>query len=247
MGNSQLRAHPRSRGENARSELSPAIVTGSSPLTRGKRPSPVSRTSDAGLIPAHAGKTDSCSGTSRGGRAHPRSRGENLRVGVDALEAQGSSPLTRGKQLPRTNVAIARRLIPAHAGKTGGAPSVDGRTPAHPRSRGENEWFAESFSSGMGSSPLTRGKHKLGSRKYPLKRLIPTHAGKTKLTACELRHIGAHPHSRGENSPMALPKTLSAGSSPLTRGKLVFALLYGNMVGLIPTHAGKTARVPRLL
>ena len=33
-------AHPRSRGENPRMNLSPGLATGSSPLTRGKRPRP---------------------------------------------------------------------------------------------------------------------------------------------------------------------------------------------------------------
>ena len=70
-------AHPRSRGENFSffGFLSP--VSGSSPLTRGKLVSVLAARDDAGLIPAHAGKTRRGfpRGVSRG--AHPRSRGEN--------------------------------------------------------------------------------------------------------------------------------------------------------------------------
>ena len=51
-------------------------------------------------------------------RAHPRSRGENL-IGVAAdLSAQGSSPLTRGKQSFADGFDGSSGLIPAHAGKT---------------------------------------------------------------------------------------------------------------------------------
>ena len=71
----------------------------------------------------------------------------------------GSSPLTRGKH----DRVLARRrdlgLIPAHAGKTPGAPRPSAAAAAHPRSRGEN--FAEPTRTMTlrGSSPLTRGKH----------------------------------------------------------------------------------------
>ena len=71
------RAHPRSRGENQRIKSVAASVTGSSPLTRGKRRSTVERERLRGLIPAHAGKTDNEGDTLDELRAHPRSRGEN--------------------------------------------------------------------------------------------------------------------------------------------------------------------------
>ena len=52
-------AHPRSRGENAPGIASANWFQGSSPLTRGKRPRRAGRLRGRGLIPAHAGKTDS--------------------------------------------------------------------------------------------------------------------------------------------------------------------------------------------
>ena len=39
-----------------------------------------------------------------------------------------------------------------------------------------------------------------------------------------------------------LPRVLRAGSSPLTRGKLIRPLVYVGHLGLIPAHAGKTTR-----
>ena len=52
-------AHPRSRGENSTEGVSMSAVTGSSPLTRGKRLDGVYRALSYRLIPAHAGKTAS--------------------------------------------------------------------------------------------------------------------------------------------------------------------------------------------
>ena len=50
-------AHPRSRGENIWTSGPPYKLTGSSPLTRGKRKVYVDSLDIARLIPAHAGKT----------------------------------------------------------------------------------------------------------------------------------------------------------------------------------------------
>ena len=50
-------AHPRSRGENFLIVNVERKVDGSSPLTRGKRFAGAGTATDAGLIPAHAGKT----------------------------------------------------------------------------------------------------------------------------------------------------------------------------------------------
>ena len=72
-------AHPRSRGENSPSRMPPCSHTGSSPLTRGKLGGNLHARLDIGLIPAHAGKTGRSAPRGPGGRAHPRSRGENAR------------------------------------------------------------------------------------------------------------------------------------------------------------------------
>ena len=72
--------------------------SGSSPLTRGKPATGDHLNADAGLIPAHAGKT--CPKTRPFVRcvAHPRSRGENVPTMVTDQAEAGSSPLTRGKR-----------------------------------------------------------------------------------------------------------------------------------------------------
>ena len=78
------RAHPRSRGENELTTRGPRKVCGSSPLTRGKRSGLDNGHGVLGLIPAHAGKTCGREGEDGRGRAHPRSRGENLRLSLTA-------------------------------------------------------------------------------------------------------------------------------------------------------------------
>ena len=93
----------------------------------------------------------------------------------------------------------------------------------------------------MGSSPLTRGKHrKVRNHDYP-HGLIPAHAGKTNHHNQLRRLSWAHPRSRGQNAVRPLISSMPAGSSPLTRGKLEVPTGPGGGEGLIPAHAGKTA------
>ena len=92
----------------------------------------------------------------------------------------------------------------------------------------------------MGSSPLTRGKQALGCDVPCGRGLIPTHAGKTTPGHSSSAGPRAHPHSRGENSRRARASCGRLGSSPLTRGKPPLDGEMGEVLGLIPTHAGKT-------
>ena len=114
------------------------------------------------------------------------------------------------------------------------------RLGAHPRSRGENAASMLVGCQALGSSPLTRGKHRLPGRCHRRHGLIPAHAGKT--TAITVRGMmgPAHPRSRGENPDLKADTVRAAGSSPLTRGKLAGHLIVRDGEGLIPAHAGKT-------
>ena len=172
---------------------------GSSPLTRGK-PEGDSRAKDEDrLIPAHAGKTRSGQSGSARRQAHPRSRGENCYGATIAACFIGSSPLTRGKQTLPAVVAGLGRLIPAHAGKTRGGRAERPHHQAHPRSRGENTLARKLSGESDGSSPLTRGKRIIKRFARFFARLIPAHAGKTRLSMLLRARVPAHPRSRGEN------------------------------------------------
>ena len=94
--------------------------------------------------------------------------------------------------------------------------------------------------SGVGSSPLTRGKQ-VGAGFRRLKgRLIPAHAGKTASDCRILADFPAHPRSRGENPSSTTASGIGSGSSPLTRGKPNVTMSVASQRRLIPAHAGKT-------
>ena len=238
---SDTSAHPRSHGENAVAARMDRQQIGSSPLTRGKREYITARARDWGLIPAHAGKTCRLPRVSPRPWAHPRSRGENVIGTFVAGFKTGSSPLTQGKPADDNRPPDSHRLIPAHAGKTNSAGLYPISLPAHPRSRGENEfgWPLPDLTSG--SSPLTQGKRWRRRWRVSRRGLIPAHAGKT----CPALSTGsgrrAHPRSRGENFQAKTIPARGPGSSPLTRGKPCSPLRRSRSTRLIPAHAGKTA------
>ena len=152
----------------------------------------------------------------------------------------GSSPLTRGKLPGKNDPRTGTGLIPAHAGKTDRYPRRHPRQPAHPRSRGENSWVTSLRLRMPGSSPLTRGKPLEGLAGLLSGRLIPAHAGKTRVWEGRSRRGRAHPRSRGENGLWELIGFSDQGSSPLTRGKRSYALSALILPWLIPAHARKT-------
>ena len=172
-------AHPRSRGENGSACSIISVRSGSSPLTRGKHVAAASWSARSGLIPAHAGKTQTCPPDLDSFAAHPRSRGENYQYHLIRYQPSGSSPLTRGKPTHAACQGVGDRLIPAHAGKTLEAVGLHDLCPAHPRSRGENGQIISTRRPSAGSSPLTRGKQGAGDESPRDERLIPAHAGKT--------------------------------------------------------------------
>ena len=196
-----------------------------------------------GLIPAHAGKTYVVRHILLLAWAHPRSRGENPIFALILKCGCGSSPLTRGK-LRRSHVRPrAPRLIPAHAGKTSIPFITRIGSGSHPRSRGENLGLLVLDVAAVGSSPLTRGKPERSTRQTPSHGLIPAHAGKTTTSMRSPKTSRAHPRSRGENCGASRAVVQHCGSSPLTRGKQALRLALGSDRGLIPAHAGKTARM----
>ena len=212
-------AHPRSRGENFTFGIGSQVISGSSPLTRGKLFTRDIRPLPPGLIPAHAGKTPSRAAGTRRMEAHPRSRGENWSTQACADATTGSSPLTRGKRTALISIIVLFRLIPAHAGKTPALRHGQVRRRAHPRSRGENTSRSVYCWAVAGSSPLTRGKPRENRQRRERCGLIPAHAGKTPQRPSECAEPGAHPRSRGENEALAASDATDKGSSPLTRGK----------------------------
>ena len=233
-------AHPHSRGENGIARRGRSTAPGSSPLTRGKLLSHDCFVAATGLIPTHAGKTHLHVSSPSLSGAHPHSRGENVLTRLMPISTGGSSPLTRGKHTTLPARDVETGLIPTHAGKTTCSWSPRMTLRAHPHSRGENSTPLAASCAVMGSSPLTRGKHRERWHRRARQGLIPTHAGKTARLLKAGGDRGAHPHSRGENWSIASHARARSGSSPLTRGKLLGVRDDHGEARLIPTHAGKT-------
>ena len=128
--------HPRSRGVDWVIWSRCAVMSGSSPLARGRRLRYGRVRRWSGIIPARAGST--VGGSRVGARLwdHPRSRGVDRQREMLSNCFKGSSPLARGRPTDRNRPGRWRRIIPARAGST--APEADWghRLEDHPRSRG---------------------------------------------------------------------------------------------------------------
>ena len=149
--------HPRTRGVyRPRGRRVPA-AGGSSPHTRGLRPTSSSSPTTRRIIPAHAGFTcPSWYGSRRGGD-HPRTRGVYLTQIASGSLLEGSSPHTRGLPSSSACTTSPGRIIPAHAGFTWGDLPLYGHREDHPRTRGVYSSHDSKKYSASGSSPHTRG------------------------------------------------------------------------------------------
>ena len=150
-------AHPRSHGEHPILVRGLVRLRGSSPLTRGPFGGGCGGSHPRGLIPAHAGTIPPSKSLAPGAEAHPRSRGDHMRVPISIPTTLGSSPLTRGPSHVPSQPPLAAGLIPAHAGTIRAGNTPLGRYWAHLRSRGDHPEPTRQAREERGSSPLTRG------------------------------------------------------------------------------------------
>ena len=108
--------HPRIRGERASTRLMAHTVPGSSPHTRGTLRVPCCRRWHIRFIPAYAGNAHFCTCWHIACPVYPRIRGERRAEVVAVLDAEGSSPHTRGTLNVLKHALDERRFIPACAG-----------------------------------------------------------------------------------------------------------------------------------
>ena len=199
---------------------SSGAAAGSSPHTRGARQVSAGFHLGCRIIPAYAGST-------------------GLPVGIVPLR-HGSSPHTRGAQETRRPRRRESRIIPAYAGSTTISWGATGPSWDHPRIRGEHG--AESYGAGReaGSSPHTRGAHRLALHELALERIIPAYAGSTQAGA-SLRIVATdHPRIRGEHHRQLWNPIYTAGSSPHTRGARRPVDSQPGPPRIIPAYAGST-------
>ena len=192
-------AHPRSRGEHRLSAHLYFDLPGSSPLARGTLTGGAPAICRVGLIPARAGNTCFRLSVRLASRAHPRSRGEHLKIWSGPPVVRGSSPLARGTHVLVHEGRGRVGLIPARAGNMEEPPPTPPVKWAHPRSRGEHRSHQNRGCRPTGSSPLARGTPFCPVLGEVFPGLIPARAGNTWLLARVLAACRAHPRSRGEH------------------------------------------------
>ena len=111
----------------------------------------------------------------------------------------------------------------------------------HPRSRGGNLLPLRLMVSGLGPSPLARGKrYSAISSRMPLG-TIPARAGETSSVVLPDGRFTDHPRSRGGNKSIHFSVYSPPGPSPLARGKRAGQHLPEAARGTIPARAGETS------
>ena len=243
---SDIGDHPRACGENVTRIMCSLPLLGSPPRMRGKLVQWPDDIRDAGITPAHAGKTETGGAVCMRSRDHPRACGENRPQRAQLHARAGSPPRMRGKRKSTLATRFAVRITPAHAGKT-----PCRRCPAsscwdHPRACGENMSPALISALVSGSPPRMRGKPHSVEALRPFCGITPAHAGKTAGQGNRGRRIWDHPRACGENASASMSFTLVLGSPPRMRGKHWQFVERVVAAGITPAHAGKTCSVTPL-
>ena len=192
------------------------------------------------IIPAHAGQTNSVPAKRSSHADHPRACGANVMVPSACMLMVGSSPRMRGKRAGHRLRPRPYRIIPAHAGQTT-ATRCPCESPAdHPRACGANLTADDAHASTAGSSPRMRGKHLFDAFRVRGGRIIPAHAGQTRLSVVTRIVWADHPRACGANLHTVTPRSNMPGSSPRMRGKLARPCTSSADLRSIPAHAGQT-------
>ena len=218
----QRRIIPAYAGSTRRPDTGVQVVLGSSPHTRGALAACADVPEISRIIPAYAGSTNCDRLLYYDTEDHPRIRGEHIGAGDDHDAAIGSSPHTRGAQLPGLQHLFHERIIPAYAGSTATWTAASISRTDHPRIRGEHAGF--------------------GAIVDPEGGIIPAYAGSTLMELALTSDCRDHPRIGGEHFHHLVWTVFIEGSSPHTRGAPPWRQLVAERCGIIPAYAGSTAR-----
>ena len=153
-----LKDHPRVCGEKVRYAINIENKMGSPPRMRGKACVKPCCLSCVGITPAYAGKRTICKDVTKTRQDHPRVCGEKLNGNAKGQAATGSPPRMRGKEVRGQDVADARRITPAYAGKRDYRMKPNRVSGDHPRVCGEKYASILVFSGCSGITPAYAGK-----------------------------------------------------------------------------------------
>ena len=132
------------------------------------------------------------------------------------------------------------RIIPAHAGNTSYSDANYMSNWDHPRACGEHEAAVTGGLTDAGSSPRMRGTPSGCRRPTWPPRIIPAHAGNTRVRSGRARRLSDHPRACGEHNMRSYQYWMYRGSSPRMRGTLGISMFSHTNDGIIPAHAGNT-------
>ena len=152
-----LRDHPRACGEHSRPDHPTRYPRGSSPRMRGTLIMTANTTRRCGIIPAHAGNTNTYDNFACACGDHPRACGEHVIIRSFPRVMGGSSPRMRGTLGGAVLVDDLAGIIPAHAGNTRAVSRSIAASRDHPRACGEHCFRPLWRRRFLGSSPRMRG------------------------------------------------------------------------------------------
>ena len=196
------------------------------------------------IIPAHAGNSRAILASQGAASDHPRACGElALRLGV-CQYGLGSSPRMRGTPGKFVRCRGVHRIIPAHAGNSCPTiPCTSARTD-HPRACGELARCWIESSRVFGSSPRMRGtRDPVDACAFPL-RIIPAHAGNSRIPPDRVTFRADHPRACGELWVSLGQAPTESGSSPRMRGTRLTTKPRRASSRIIPAHAGNSTGTP---
>ena len=197
-----------------------------------------------GIIPAHAGLTNSRCLRSQPPGDHPRACGAHLSILNILILIKGSSPRMRGSQIHDAFVVSRLGIIPAHAGLTYFFKITKRCIRDHPRACGAHPSGTSTLSAGGGSSPRMRGSRRAQLQDRERAGIIPAHAGLTVSIVLDKTTKWDHPRACGAHMAVGTAVLLAQGSSPRMRGSLLRGTAMPAALGIIPAHAGLTLLRP---
>ena len=129
--------HPRVCGEKWRQSVQGTNLQGSPPRMRGKAVRESHTSTQVGITPAYAGKSDRHHKARGLWRDHPRVCGEKAAILRAVCVPMGSPPRMRGKGLSWQWLLLRHRITPAYAGKRHCLSTARNGKGDHPRVCGE--------------------------------------------------------------------------------------------------------------